>query len=158
MSASSISIWELSSTNPIYNVIVGWFSIRKEKNRSVATYLCDWKLSKSCHRCDLKFFMFWASSRIKYLHRLRRNAWWSWITNLYEVMQTWNALGLVQPVKWKGIISTEYDKTTKRNTIHTHTLLTTIFLAPIISQNLKRRAPLFEFHLPVEHNGRRNHN
>ena len=60
-------------------------------------YLCDWKLSKSCQRCDLKFLMFCASSKMKYRHRLRRKAWWSWITSLYEVMQTWNALGFVHP-------------------------------------------------------------
>lgn len=55
------------------------------------------KFSRLCQRWDLKFLMFCASSRMRYFHDLRLNAWWSCKTSLYEVMHTWKALGLVQP-------------------------------------------------------------
>lgn len=59
------------------------------------------KFRRLCQRWDLKFLMFWASSRIRYRQDFRLNAWWSCSTNLYEVMQTWKALGFVQPYKNK---------------------------------------------------------
>ena len=40
------------------------------------------KLSSNCHLCDLKFFMCWASSKIKYCHCFRRKLEWSVVTNL----------------------------------------------------------------------------
>ena len=44
--------------------------------------------------------IFLTSSSIRYFHFFLLNDWWSWTTNLYDVMQTWNALGFVQP--WWG--------------------------------------------------------
>ncbi len=55
------------------------------------------KFSRLCQRWDLKFLMFCASSRIRYRQDLRRKAWWSCSTSLYEVMHTWKAFGFVQP-------------------------------------------------------------
>ena len=46
------------------------------------------------------------SSRMKYFHFFLLKAWWSWITSLYDVMQTWNAFGFVQPCK-QSIVSYE---------------------------------------------------
>lgn len=91
----SLVFWVWSpSANVFINSPAYWLYIWGDKT-SCSTDLLN--LSRLCQRWDLKFLIFWASSRIKYRQDLRRNAWWSCSTNLYDVMHTWKALGLVQP-------------------------------------------------------------
>lgn len=47
------------------------------------------------------FWWYLTSSRIRYFHFFLLKDWWSWITSLYEVIQTWKALVLVHPWKEK---------------------------------------------------------
>mmetsp|Transcript_6011 Transcript_6011/g.16007 ORF Transcript_6011/g.16007 Transcript_6011/m.16007 type:complete len:220 (-) Transcript_6011:652-1311(-) len=55
------------------------------------------KRSSVCQRWLFQFLIMWASSRMRYRHFLRRNILASERTKVYEVMQTWNALGLDHP-------------------------------------------------------------
>ena len=60
----------------------------------------DLKCSRVCQRWDRKFLMFCASSRTRYTQFLRRNAMWSCMTSVYDVMHTWKASFLDQPCRF----------------------------------------------------------
>jgi len=72
------------------------------------TVLTSW--NKSAHRYanihhqrwffeEWKSIVSYTSSSIRYFHFFLLNAWWSWITNLYDVIQTWKAFVFVHPYK-----------------------------------------------------------
>ena len=109
-----VGIWRVQKRFPRYGVPIwslwpnGVYNNSLHIDMSVHLYTLSRLHANTTPRW---FFKKWkaivsnTSSKIRYFHFFLLNAWWSWMTNLYDVIQTWKAFVLVHPYKLNNTIN-----------------------------------------------------